>query len=177
MQRVSKDFVTDRLILRSISREDRDFIFLEYSDVTVTRYLFGGEPMTDLSGADKMIESFVHSDEKGQYRWIIVRKSDKKKMGTCGFHCWDPYESRIELGYDMLKEFWGNGYMEEAIMTIIPFISNEMKIKKIHAHVYYKNQKSAKLVSKLGFVYKGNVYNYPFGEKDYLHQIYELECV
>lgn len=173
---LSKEFITDRLILRSISSDDREFIFSEFSDTTVTRYLFGGEPLTDISGADRVIESFVHPDKKGQYRWIIIRKSDKKKMGTCGFHCWNPYESIIELGYDMQKEFWGNGYMQEAVPTIINFIIKEMNVKTLHAHVYYENQKSALLVKKLGFVYKGKVFNYPFRNKDYLHQIYELDC-
>lgn len=42
------DLETDRLILRSISEADRDFIFREFSDDDVNKYLYDAELVRDI---------------------------------------------------------------------------------------------------------------------------------
>lgn len=167
---------TSRLLLKSISSEDRDFIFSQFSDEVVTKYLFDEEPLTDISGADEIIDSYVRSGSVGLSRWILVRKSDQKKMGTCGFHCWNPDEGRIDIGYDLNEEFWGNSYMQEALRAILDLAIRELKVKQINAHIYIENDKSISLVERLGFQYSGNEYYCTFRGKEYLHRIYTLGC-
>ena len=167
---------TNRLLLKSISVEDRDFIFSQFSDDVVTKYLYDEEPLTSMAGADEIIDSYVNSKSIGLSRWIIVRKSDQEKMGTCGFHCWNPSENVIDIGYDMKEAFWGNGYMQEAIEEIIRIAVQELKIKQINAHIYVENDKSIKLVEKLGFQFNGQEYNCTFREKEYLHKVFSLDC-
>lgn len=169
------EFVTKRLILKKISETDREFILQEYSDKTINQYMFQ-EPLTDLTDADKMIDRYIHSRDKAAYRWIIVRKADGVKMGTCGFHDWKGSKGIIELGYDMREEFWGNGYMGEAVSACIQYIVKELKIKKIHANIYYENTRSISLVKKLGFVYSKKAENYSLQNNDYLLQVYVLDC-
>lgn len=170
------DIETDRLLLKSISAEDRDFIFVQFSDEAVTRYLYDEEPLTNMEGADEIIDSYLKSGSISLSRWILIRKSDNKKMGTCGFHCWNPKENCIDIGYDLQKEFWGNGYMQEALKAVIKLVIQELKVKQINAHIYYENDKSAKLAERLGFKYSGKEYNCSFRGKEYLHRIYSLEC-
>ncbi|MDD4111986.1 MAG: GNAT family N-acetyltransferase, partial [Herbinix sp.] len=105
--------------------------------------------------------------------WIIVRKFDGAKIGTCGFHRWDFNEAKIEVGYDLKKEFWGNGYMSEALNEIINFAKTKMNLNIINAYIYVDNHKSKQLVSKLGFVVTGTM-NEIFRGKEYLHNIYSL---
>lgn len=172
---MNEELMTERLVLKRISKEDREFILGEYSDKTINRYMFQ-DPILDLNAADKMIEGFVHPDNKVVYRWIIIRRSDGVKMGTCGFHDWVPSRGIIELGYDMKEEFWGNGYMTEAVKRCIRYIISECKVKKIHANIYYKNKRSIALVKKLGFVYSQKAENYSLQNKEYLLQVYVLDC-
>ena len=73
----------------------------------------------------------------------------------------------------MKKEYWGNGYMEEALKHIIEFAYNKMRIKKINACIYVDNSKSIKLVEKLGFKLNGSK-NELFRGKEYLHHVYTL---
>lgn len=167
---------TNRLILKSISEEDRDFIFSQFSDATVTKYLYDEEPLTSILGADEIIDSYVKSNSIGLSRWILIRKTDNEKMGTCGFHCWDSKEHVIDIGYDLKEEFWGNGYMQEAMKAIVKCAARELQVKQINAHIYFENNKSIKLVEGLGFKFSGNEYNCTFREREYLHQIYSLDC-
>jgi [ribosomal protein S5]-alanine N-acetyltransferase len=164
---------TDRLLLKNIDNGDREFIFSQFSDDDINKYLFDSEPLTDLSGADEIIDFYLTPEPRMQHRWIIQRKADGVKMGTCGFHCWSIKDSVVEIGYDLKKEFWGNGYMYESINNIIEFARDNMKVKEINACIYIENDRSISLVEKLGFVLTGSKYEL-FRGKKYLHNLFSL---
>ena len=170
------DLETERLLLKNISKDDRDFIFSQFSNEEVSRYLYDAEPYTSIKEADDIIEYYMQPEPRPQHRWIIERKSDGVKMGTCGFHRWDFKKSKVEVGYDLKKEYWGNGYMSEALNEIIYFAKTSMNLNEINAHIYIENYKSIQLVSKLGFVVTGTM-NEIFRGKEYLHNIYSLYLV
>jgi ribosomal-protein-alanine N-acetyltransferase len=46
---------TERLLLKNISPDDREFIFHQFSKEFTNRYLFDAEPVTDINGADDII--------------------------------------------------------------------------------------------------------------------------
>lgn len=164
---------TDRLLLKNIGAEDREFIFSQFSDDDINMFLFDAEPLSDISGADEIIEFYLKPEPRQQHRWIVIRKADGLKMGTCGFHCWNMKDSRVEIGYDLKKECWGNGYMYEALDAIIQFARDCMDIKEINACIYMENHKSINLVEKFGFVPAGSR-NEVFKGKEYPHTIYSL---
>lgn len=87
---IFKSMETERLILKNISMEDREFIFSQFSDPVVTKYLFDREPLTDIEGADEILELYLSQQEPHlHHRWILIRKTDRIKIGTCGIHRWD----------------------------------------------------------------------------------------
>jgi len=164
---------TERLFLKNIGTDDRDFIYSEFSNDDINKYLYDAEPLTDISGADEIINFYIEPEPRFQHRWVLIKKEDNKKIGTCGFHCWDKINSKIEIGYELLKEYWGKGYMQEALEKIILFSKNLMSIKEINANIAEHNVKSIKLIEKLGFTETGTKY-YLFRDKEYLHKIYTL---
>lgn len=168
------DLETERLLLKNISTEDTEFIYSQFSDSTVNRYLFDAEPLVDIKGAEEIIDLFVQPEPRGQHRWIMIRKSDGEKIGTCGFHCWDFNNSRIDVGYDLKERFWGNGYMQEAMREILLFARDRMHIKEVNACIYKDNIRSIHLAEKNGFVKSGE-YNETFRGEEYLHYRYTLK--
>jgi ribosomal-protein-alanine N-acetyltransferase len=171
-----KELETNRLFLKNISSEDRDFILAQFSNDEVTRYLYDAEPLTDTQGADEIINFYIQAEPRGQHRWILTRKEDGVKLGTCGFHCWDKSNGVCEIGYDLFPDFFGKGYMVEAMEAIITFARNEMKIKHINACIYPENDKSVNLAERLGFVFTGQTKDEIFREKAYPHKIFTLDC-
>lgn len=167
------DIETERLLLKNIAIDDRDFIFSQFSDDVVNKYLFDAEPLTDIHGADEIINFYMGPEPRLQHRWIILRKSDGMKMGTCGFHCWNQKDCKVEVGYDLKEKFWGNGYMQEAMKKIIAIAKDEMDIKDISACIYVDNERSIRVVENLGFVLSGSSYEL-FRDKEYLHNRYSL---
>lgn len=168
-----KNIETDRLLLKSIDHSDCDFIYSMFSDDVVNRYLFDAEPITNLEEAEDIINFFIEPVSSDRHRWIIKRKSDNRKMGTCGFHCYNEKDATMEIGYDLKEEFWDNGYMIEALQEVISFARNELSIKQVTACIYLENIKSIRLVEKIGFRLTGSKYELFRGE-NYLHNIYSL---
>lgn len=164
---------TERLLLKNIDVNDREFIFDMFSDEVANKYLFDAEPLTDISGADEIIEFYLEPEPRLQHRWIIIRKSDGVKMGTCGFHCWNNSNSTVDVGYDLKEQFWGNGYMHEAIKEIVGFAKDKMKIEVIGASIYIENKRSVKLAESLGFARVGYSTEL-FRGKEYQHYRYSL---
>lgn len=167
-----KKIETERLLLENISKVDNEFILSHFSDDDVNKYLYDAEPMIDITEANEIIDFYMQPEPRGQHRWILVRKSDGIKIGTCGFHCLDMIHKKIDIGYDLKKEFWGNGYMQEAVTASINYLMLNFDIHRIDAHIYCENERSILLAEKLGFSFYGESETCVFRDQEYLHHIY-----
>lgn len=165
---------TERLLLKNISYEDKDFILKQFSSDSINRFLFDAEPLHTLEEADELIHFYVQPEPRMQYRWILTLKSNGAKIGTCGFHCWDKDKNCVDMGYDLREEYWGKGLMSEAIKAILAFAQKEMKVSQVYAHIYVDNLKSIRLVERFGFTFNGETELCLFRNKPYLHRIYSL---
>jgi len=170
-----KELETDRLFLKNIAKIDRDFIFTQFSNHEVNQHLFDAEPLADIHGADEIIDFYIQPEPKNQHRWILVRKEDGEKIGTCGFHCWDKVAGCCDVGYDLFPVFERKGYMNEAMQAIIEFAKTDMKINHINACIYIDNIKSIKLAEKLGFAFKDQMKDEIFRGEKYPHKILTLD--
>jgi ribosomal-protein-alanine N-acetyltransferase len=168
---------TARMLLKNISVEDRDFIYAQFSDDEVNRYLFDEEPVQTIAEADDIIGGFTGPEPRDRHRWVLVRKDDGAKMGTCGFHFWKEAEGTAEVGYDLFPDFWGHGYMTEAMQAAIRFAAEHMHLRRIDAEIYPDNLKSVALAEKLGFQFCGQTQTLVFRGEPYVHRIYSLDIV
>lgn len=171
-----KELETDRLFLKNISRYDREFILKQFSNDEVNRYLFDAEPLTDIFGADEIIDFYMQPEPRAQHRWILVRKDDGTKIGTCGFHCWDKSNGCCDIGYDLYPDYWGKGYMMEALKAICVFARSDMKVSGINAWIFIDNEKSVMFAEKLGFAFTGQIKDEIFRGEKYPHKILTLDC-
>lgn len=170
-----EELETKRMYLKNISLEDTDFIYKQFSNKTVSEYLYDAEPVKTKEEALDIINFYIIPESRYQHRWILVRKIDGAKMGTCGFHCYNQELNSIEIGYDLYPDYWGNGYMQEAINTILEFAKDKLSISRVDAHIYAENVRSVALASKLGFHFNGETINYNFRGIDYIHNIYTIK--
>ena len=167
---------TERLLLKNISYKDRAFILNQFSNDSINRYLFDAEPLSSIEEADELIYFYLQPEPRIQHRWILTLKNNSAKIGTCGFHCWDKNRNCVDIGYDLQEEYWGQGFMSEALNAILDFAQNEMKVRQVHAHIYVDNSKSIRLVERFGFTYNSETEICQFRGQQYLHNIYSLDC-
>lgn len=165
---------TNRLILKCIDHSDRDFILEEFQNDFINRYLYDEEPMTHISQADELIGFYSMSEPRKQNRWVLVDKTTNTKLGTCGFHAWNPDHKEVEIGFELMEQYNGRGYMLEAVEAIIDFARHQMKVERIKAIVYVENQGCKKLLQRLGFIKAGEEET-EFRGQMYLHDVYVLK--
>lgn len=161
------DLVTPRLTLRRIVPQDIDFVFCHFSNPQVNRYLYDEDPVIDRPGAEEIVQFYLEQDGKSYNRWILERKSDGERLGTIGFHKWSRRNRRAEIGYDLFPEYWGQGWMVEAAQAAVEFSRSVMRLHRIEALVAVENERSKRLLVKLGFQVEGVLRDYFFHQGRY----------
>jgi len=93
--------------------------------------------------------------------WIFKKEDENRIIGTVGF-------SNIvrgaflscTLGYKLDKDEINKGYISEAIQKGIEVMFNEFGLHRIEANIMPKNNRSIRVVEKLGFYNEGLAYKY-----------------
>jgi ribosomal-protein-alanine N-acetyltransferase len=151
---------TERLTLRLLTPNDTDFIFQHFSDPAVTQYLMDEAPVTEHAQAQEIIEFYSKPEGSPHNRWVMIRVSDQQPIGTCGFHKWNRRNFRAEIGFDLGPACWGQGYMTEALGAAIRNGFERMGLNRVDALVYVNNERSLRLLERLGFKQEGVLRDY-----------------
>ncbi|MFD1334907.1 GNAT family N-acetyltransferase [Oceanobacillus iheyensis] len=146
---------TSRLKLRNVNSDDTDFIYKLFSNEKVCEFLYDEEIFTKKEEAIEFIEWNSNPEKKEHNRWILVKKDNNEQIGTCGYDLWDRTNNIAEIGYDLWYEFWGRGYMKEALIAAIENGFSKMNLNRINAYVALHNKNSLKLLEGLGFKNEG----------------------
>ena len=153
-----QELQSERLLLRKLAGQDVSDVFEIYSDPEVMLYFDDRYAFEELSEAEQMISGYNNAiRDKNGMRWGIVLKENGKLIGTCGFHAISDYHKRIEIGYDLNRNYWRNGYMSEALSLIIDHAYNNSEVNRIEAFVETPNKASRSLLEKLGFRTEGTL--------------------
>lgn len=165
---------TERLMLRKLTEEDVDNIFLLDSNPDVMKYV-GVSPITKNEESAKMIENIINQYEKnGTGRLAVIEKESNQFIGWSGIKLLteevNGFKNVYELGYRFLPEFWGKGYATESAIASLDLGFNQLNTDKIYAYADVGNESSNRILTKLGFENKGT-----FLDKGDICNWYELE--
>ena len=142
---------TPHLILRRIGEDDAEAIFENYaSDPEVTRYL-SWPTHTSIDHARDYTRYGVKAWEEGtEYIWIIEREGEL--LGGLSFGV---RGHRAILGYVLRRDAWNQGFMTEAVGTLVDWLQKEPSIQRIEARCAIDNPASARVLEKLGLEHEG----------------------
>ena len=147
---VFEQLETERVALRILTLADSTAVYQHFSDPEVARFVELDEGMDDIHDAEKVIR--FHLEDTG-CRWGIFEKIKGRLIGTCGFHCWRKgEESCTEVGYDLERQCWGKGIMQEVLSAVIEYGFSKMDLSRIDAAVDPANHRSRALLKKIGFL-------------------------
>jgi ribosomal-protein-alanine N-acetyltransferase len=143
--------ITERLQLRQITLSDFDEIFKLRSDESVNRYLDREKAMTP-DDAKNYIGRITGNIQKNEgIAWAIVLSECNKLVGIACLWNFVEKESKTEIGYELLPEYQGKGFMHEVISKLISFVFSTMDLHTIEAFVHPGNKSSIKLLEKNNF--------------------------
>lgn len=142
---------TERLILRPITLADAQTAFDNWtSDPDVARYMA-------YSTHENVEETrqWLKRVEEAQvlatiFDWGFVRKSDGKLIGAGGLY----YKERsgmFEMGYNIMKECWHQGYTTEAAREMVRYAVEELGQIRLGCNHVVENVYSGKVMMRVGF--------------------------
>ncbi|HEY6976084.1 MAG TPA: GNAT family N-acetyltransferase [Chitinophagaceae bacterium] len=161
------DLITERLILRRLQTEDANEIFVLRSSDEVNRFL-GRPKATTIDEARQFINKINNAINKNEsVYWAITLKPGTRLIGT--ICCWNisKENEQAEIGYELHPEFQGKGIMQEAILKVIDFGFEQLKLKTIIAVPSCDNIRSRKLLEKINFKIDSNL-QIQFSQQEHL---------
>jgi ribosomal-protein-alanine N-acetyltransferase len=143
---------TARFILRQLRESDGPALLAQRSDERIIRYL-DREPDTSLTQTVALIEKIKQSatDNLG-ITWGIVRPTDDLLLGTIGLWRIMADHHRAEIGYGLDPAYWQQGIMSEAMVAVLAYGFQQLKLHSIEATINPNNTASKRLLEKHGFV-------------------------
>lgn len=149
-----KTLETERLIIIPTSLNDTAFIFELFNTPKWIEFI-GDRGFYTIKDAEEYIKTKIVQQIKrlGYGNYSIIRKSDKKKIGTCGLYDRDVIDG-IDIGFALLPNFEKIGYAFESMNKLKEVAFNEIKINEIKGLALTKNKASQKLLQKIGLVFK-----------------------
>lgn len=144
---------TKRLELRKFRQSDL-FDFFAYTSQEDVGLNAGWKPHEKLSECEMVLENFIASDEI----LAIVEKNSQRVIGSIGLHVDERFRRGIacrELGYCMNHDYWGKGYMSEAVRAVLMIGFINMHLEIITCGHYPENERSRRVIEKSGFTYEG----------------------
>jgi RimJ/RimL family protein N-acetyltransferase len=153
-QKVRIPLETARLRLRAFDVGDREALVAQLTDPMVSKQLAFVPHPYDANHAEAWIKDCVRNPP-GKIvgcRLAIERQDDGAFVGGLGLI---PHERSFELGYWLDRQFWGCGYATEAVGAAVDFGQAALGMRQIVAFVFMGNPASTRVLSRLGFVYRG----------------------
>ena len=146
---------TPRLVLRQPTRADADDVLRIFSDPEVLRY-YNVDFMSSRDDAVSIIDSRRRRYELGYgIRWGIYLRQSDRYIGSCGFEVIHKPWRYAEIGYELSRHYWRQGYMTEALRAIIKFGFDRMDLHRVEAQVEPPNEASKAVLRRLGFHEEG----------------------
>ena len=142
---------SERLQFRKLTATDAPEILALRGDPETMRFI--PRPLlTDIEGALAHIKSINDKIEENlDINWAVTEKNSDKCIGIMGFYRTQPEHFRAELGYMILPEYWGKGYVTEAVTTLLNFAFNTLNFHSIEAVIDSRHKASERVLQKNGF--------------------------
>jgi ribosomal-protein-alanine N-acetyltransferase len=107
-----------------------------------------------------VIESFTEDWQQHHFGvWAVIYKKNQKLIGHCGLKFLEN-TSEIQVGYLLLKSYWGKGLGTEAATATLKYGFETAKIEKIVAIAKPENIASRRVMEKVGMKYEKDDYYY-----------------
>lgn len=159
---------TKRVFLRELTLNDEENLLELDSDVEVMKYLtFGVPSRRDEIKEHLKIMTQLLITHKGHFGfWAAVEKETHEFMGWFHFRP-DKKEplntKRIELGYRLKKNFWGQGHATEISKALLEKGFKMFNLDEIFAITMKDNLASRKVMEKVGlnFIHEYNDETFP----------------
>ena len=156
---------TERLTLRPWTEDDLNDLY-EYASVDGVGQMAGWLPHKSIDDSRGILKSFI--DGKKTFAIDFCGKA----IGSLGVELYDEkllpeFDKKRgrEIGYVLSKDYWGRGFMPEAVSAVIKYLFEVEKLDFLVCGHFTDNLRSRRVQEKCGFRhYKLEKYTTQYGE-------------
>lgn len=154
---------TERCFLSLITEKHKAEIYKIYSDIDVMQFM-QRPAFTDINQALELINQWETKRIKNEaIRWGVFSKDNPSMLiGTIALQYWNKSSNSIEVGADLLKEYWGKGLAFEFTKPVIAFAFEELNINRLELRCDPNNIASNRIAQKFGLTFEGTLREYVY---------------
>jgi RimJ/RimL family protein N-acetyltransferase len=146
--------LTDRLRMRPPTAADAERIFARYAqDIEVCRYMTWVPHRT----VEDSSAWLARLDEEQRVVRLIFGRSSGELLGSIGGLA---QGHRVEFGYCLARDAWGQGLATEAAHAFVAAIMGDPSIWRVQAFCDVENRASARVLEKIGLAFEGTLRSY-----------------
>jgi RimJ/RimL family protein N-acetyltransferase len=157
-----RELVTDRLVLRPWQLHDAPAALRSYGDAEVARWLSPTmDQVTDEGAMRLVLQQWIAEDARmltPAGRWAIELRDGGEVIGGATLLPLPP-DDEYEMGWQLERSRWGNGYATEAGMAVAQWAFRQ-GLEQVIALVRPANSRAAGTVRRLGMEWVGDTEKY-----------------
>lgn len=163
---------SERLVLRPLEMRDAPQMLLLRSNPKLMKYI--PRPLTTtLEEAKKKIRTMrLSMQKKDNVNWALTLKDNDEMIGVMGFANVYHEHKRAEIGYMILEEHHGKGYLTEIFPKIIEYAFDTMGMHSLEAIIDPRNTASERVLIKLGFRKEAHFIENHFFNGEYIDSVH-----
>lgn len=144
-----------RLSLRPIVEGDLESIFKGLSHPDVIRHY--GVSFQSLEATRGQMNWYAQLERDGTGIWWAICSRDDAFLGAIGVNGIVKAHRKGELGFWLLPEHWGRGYISEAMPLVLDHGFGRLGLHRLEAQVETDNIASRKVLERCGFAHEGTL--------------------
>lgn len=145
---------TDRLRLRRLIVEDAPALHMAYGNAEAMRF-WDASPSQDVTETEQRIRHSQSVNTTWHAAWAVLARDDGHFIGMVNYHARQAWNRRLAVGWILVPQFWGQGYMQEAMRIVLQHCFEALQTHRIEAEIEPDNHQSARLAERLGFRCEG----------------------
>jgi len=156
---------TGRLSLRRLAADDAPFILRLLNEPSFIQNI-GDRGVRTVEDARKYLQDgpLASYDVNGFGLYLVEHRPTGTAMGICGLLRRAQLDA-VDIGFSLVPEFWSHGYALEAAAAVMKYARASLGLDRLVAITSLHNDRSARLLARLGFIYERNVRLTPDGEE------------
>ncbi len=159
----------DRLIIKDVEPEEASFYFELFNDPDWLKYI-NDKGLKTVEATKKYLIDILEKNAKlnGLGFFTIFSKELNEPVGMSSALQREKLDF-IDVGYALLPKGRGKGYAGEATLLMMDYIKDTFKQEKVYAFTLPENEKSKRLLERLGYTYIGKKSVFE-GEEDCVYE-------
>ena len=150
---------SERLIFREFTLDDLPTLIEQRSDPDVNKFL-GGTKLQNPEALAKRIRFYISCyGTHGFGMCAMIWKETGETIGSAGIQPLDGTDE-VEVGYSMIKDYWGKGIGTEAARAWLDHGFNRAGLDRIVAVAHTEHWASRRIMEKLGMTYEKTEVHY-----------------